>query len=429
MTTTHALVIGATATVAVSAWLLGPAPVRVEAVPASRGALLVTVDEEGETRVRDRYLITAPLAGRLQRIALEPGDAVAEGAIVAQMNPRPLDPRLHAEAAARLEAAAAAAREAAARVAAARAALAQARREAARARELGATGIVAREAIERAALDETTRARQLDAALYAERAAAHRIEGARAALLAPGATSTLTVCAEQAEACVALRAPVAGRVLRVLEENERVVELGTPLLEIGDPHALEIVIDVLSRDAVQVAPGAPVRVQDWGGDRALDARVRLVEPSGFTKVSALGVEEQRVNVIADLLEAPAALGDGYRLEARIVTWEGTALKIPATALFRDGDGWSVFVVERGRARRRAVRVGRMGALEVEAAGGLAEGELVVRHPNDLLEDGTRVAPEPVDRHLDAPAVEHGEARDVPLRGGVAVAAAGPQSSR
>jgi HlyD family secretion protein len=390
MTTKRGLVIGAALTLGVTAFVLRPKPVTVEATHVVRGELQVTVDEEGETRVRDRFLITAPVAGRLQRITLDPGDQVEEGAIVAQMNPLPLDPRLKAEATARLEAAEAAEREASARVEETRAALAQARREAARARELGSAGIVSAEAIERAALDETTHARQLDAALHSARAAEHNVEAARAALLAPGQTSTLTVCTEQTEACVALRSPVAGRVLRVLEESERVVEFGRPLLEIGDPSALEVVIDVLSSDAVKVSAGDRVVLQDWGGDRALTATVRLVEPSGFTKVSALGVEEQRVNVVADFTEAPKTLGDGYRLEARIVVWQGEVLKVPSSALFRHGDDWSVFVVERGRARRRVVEVGHVNSFEVEVAKGVDDGELVIRHPSDLLEDGTRV---------------------------------------
>jgi HlyD family secretion protein len=386
----RAVIVVALLVLGVTVLILRPPRVPVDTVAAARGRLMVTVDEEGETRVRDRYLITAPVAGRLQRIALEEGDPVEQGTVVAQMNPLPLDPRVHAEATARVEAAEAAKREADARVEEARAAHAQATREARRMRALGGGGIVAAEAVERAALDEVSRAKQLEAAQSAARAAEYAVVAARAALLAPGQTSTLTVCAEEQEACVALRAPATGQVLRVLEESERVVEFGTPLLEIGDPSKLEIVVDVLSSDAVKVTAGDRVLVHDWGGEQELEARVRLVEPSGFTKVSALGVEEQRVNVIADFLDPPHALGDGYRLEARIVVWSGDVLKIPSSALFRHRGRWSVFVVEGGRARRREVEVGHVNSFEVEVAGGLTAGEVVVEHPSDQVDDGTRV---------------------------------------
>jgi HlyD family secretion protein len=186
---------------------------------------------------------------------------------------------------------------------------------------------------------------------------------------------------------------VTGRVLRVIEESERVVPVGAPLLEIGDPRALEVVVDVLSADAVKVRPGADVVFEDWGGERTLEGRVRLVEPSGFTKVSALGVEEQRVNVIADFVEPPAMLADGYRLEARIVVWEGAdVLTIPASALFRRGGTWEVFAVVDGRARRRGVTLGHRTPARVEVIGGLDAGDVVVLHPSDLVGDGTRVAP-------------------------------------
>jgi HlyD family secretion protein len=180
-------------------------------------------------------------------------------------------------------------------------------------------------------------------------------------------------------------------VLRIPERSERVVAAGEPLLEMGNCGDLEIVADLLSSDAVKVRPGHRMLVEDWGGDSALIARVRRVEPGGFTKISALGVEEQRVNVVADFVDPPGPLGDGYRVEVRIVVWEAAdVLRIPASALFRHGDAWHVFVVERGRARRRAVDVGARGTFDAEVLGGLAAGEVVIRHPSDRIDDGVRV---------------------------------------
>jgi HlyD family secretion protein len=198
-------------------------------------------------------------------------------------------------------------------------------------------------------------------------------------------------------ACFHVLSPINGRVLRVLEESQRIVPAGLPLLVVGDPSRLEIVVDVLSTDAVRIRPGATLFVEDWGGEQALEARVRRVEPSGFTKTSALGVEEQRVNVIADLLEPAPGLGDGYRVEARIVVWEAdNVLRVPASALFRQGQRWSVFVLDAGRARLRAVDVGERGTLQVQVLGGLSEGERVVVHPSDRVADGVRVEAAPVD---------------------------------
>jgi HlyD family secretion protein len=370
--------------------VLRPPPLPVETAPVSRGTLRVTIDEDGETRVRDRFVIAAPVAGRLHRITLDEGDSVEQGSVVARMNPLPLDPRALAEASARLDGAEAAKREADARVEQARAALAQAERAGRRARQLARDGTISTEERERADLEETTAARQLDAALFAARAADHNVHAARAALLAPGGTA-VTPCADDNAVCVELRSPGRGNILRVLEESERVVAFGTPLIELGDPARLEVVIDVLSIDAVKVKPGSEVWIEEWGGEQVLRGRVRLVEPSAFTKVSALGVEEQRVNVIADFVEPVAGLGDGYRVEARIVIWEGEVSRIATSALFRHAGEWSVFVAEGGRARRRVIAIGRRNAAEVEVREGLEEGERVILHPSDLLEEGSRVA--------------------------------------
>jgi HlyD family secretion protein len=202
----------------------------------------------------------------------------------------------------------------------------------------------------------------------------------------------VAACGEEAP-CLELYAPAAGQVLRVLQESERTVAAGTPLVEIGDARDLEIVADVLSTDAVRVQPGAAVVVEEWGGGTPLRARVRRVEPSAFTKVSALGVEEQRVNVVADFVDPPGPLGDGYRVEVRIVTWEADdVVRVPASALFRHADAWHVFLADGGRARRRRVDVGARAAFEAEALAGVAPGEMVVLHPGDRVDDGVRIAP-------------------------------------
>jgi HlyD family secretion protein len=311
------------------------------------------------------------------------------------MHPLPLDPRARAEAAARLEAAQAAVREATAQVDNARAALEQSQRSAARARQLGKSGTIGKEEQERAELDETLRGKELEATQFAERAAAYNLEAARAALMAPGGEAgqaMVAACESGEPGCIELRAPVAGRVLRVPEKSERVVAAGEPLLEIGDPTALEIVVDLLSTDAVKVHPGATMLIEEWGGPAALQARVRRVEPSGFTKVSALGVEEQRVNIIGDFGGDVGGLGDGYRVEARIVVAEADdVLLVPSSALFRRQDAWHVFAVVDGRARLRQVEVGRGTPQQTELLSGLGPGDAVVLHPSDQIADGVRVS--------------------------------------
>ena len=376
--------------------ILRPEPVRIDVARVERGPMRVTVDEEGRTRVRDRFTIAAPIAGRVARIALDAGDAVQRGAVVARMHPLPLDPRTHTEAVARVDAAEAARREADARVEHARAALEQAQRTAHRARQLGALGTIGKEERELAELGEITRQKELDAATFAAEAAAYNLEAARAALIAPGSEDNqamVAACEAGHDACLELRSPVNGQVLRVPEQSERVVAVGTPLLELGDARALEVVVDVLSADAVKIRPGARMLIEEWGGKEALEAGVRLVEPSGFTKVSALGVEEQRVNVVGDFVAPQVPLADGYRVEARIVVWEGDdVVKAPSSALFRRGSAWNVFIVEGNRARRRTVTLGQRSTVEAQVLDGLNEGEVVIVHPSDQVDDGVRVAP-------------------------------------
>jgi HlyD family secretion protein len=379
---------------ALIAWGFWPRAELAETATVARGPLSVTVEEEGRTRVRDRYVLYAPVAGYLRRIELDVGDAVEAGAVLATLDPlRPatLDQRSRAEAEARVAAARAelARREAAARQAEAEAELAAS--EFARSESLLARSLVSRSQFDAA----QSRKR---AAAAAQRAAKAAIDVGRYELDAALASLRYTASGQPGRSleAVPVRAPVAGRVLAIHQESAGVVESGQPLLEVGDPVGLEVVVEVLSRDAVRIAPGGRVLLERWGGEMPLESVVRTVEPTGFTKVSALGVEEQRVRVIADLASPPEAwqrLGDGYRVEASFIVWESAdALTVPASALFRRDDGWAVFVVDGGRARERAVTPGHGSGLLTEVVAGLEEGTTVVVHPGDAIADGVRVRP-------------------------------------
>jgi HlyD family secretion protein len=371
-------------------WRLRPKETVVDTVRAERGPLRETVNEEGETRVHDRYVVAAPFAGRLSRVVLRAGDSVGRGEIVAWLEPAPLDVRTRQQASAQVGSAEDALRAAEALVRAAQAALDQAVRGRLRADSLAAQGHLSSAQREEAELLETTRRRELDAAEARAETARHDLERAKATLIAASSEETCRQCDR-----TPIRAPVGGRVLRLLEESERVVLAGTPVLEVGDPSRLEVVTDLLSTDAVRVQPGDTVLIEEWGGGQALRARVRMVEPSGFTKVSALGVEEQRVNVIADLVEPPGPLGDRYRVEAQVVLWGAAdVLKVPLSALVRRGEEWAVLGVRDGRARLRPVKLGHRGEFEVEVLEGLMPGEEVIRFPSDLIRDGTRVRARP-----------------------------------
>ena len=365
-------------------WLLLPDPILVEASRVTAGLLQVTVEEDGETRAHDRFVVSAPVAGRVARIELHEGDPVARDQIVAEIWPLPLSAREREEQLARIASAEALAREAAERVQRAQAEYDQARRERLRMEQLAAGGFVSKQDAEQAQVDETTKANELEAARFRLRSAQADLRAARAALLA-------TDAARGGKARVAIHSPAAGKVLRIPERSDRVVDAGTPLITIGDPKNLEIVIDLISTDAVKVRAGMPVLLEGWGGGQPLRARVRVVEPYGFTKISALGVEEQRVNVIADFVDPPGQLGDAYRVEAKIIIWSrDDVLKVPVSALFRHGDSWAVFVIENGRARRRVIQIGQRGSLEAQAMQGLKPGETVIRHPSNDITDGTRV---------------------------------------
>ena len=291
-----------------------PSPQLVDVVAVARGPLVVTVDQEGVTRVRDRYVVTAPVAGELHRIALEVGDSVRRGQVVAMLDPLPLDSRARQLASARLAAAEDTYRTARANLEAARELLAQAHRERVRADSLAAQHLISPEQREQAAVTEASRAREVDAADYKAQAAAHDVEQARAALSLSGT---------RAAAPFAVHAPVSGRVLRIPERSGRVVAAGDTLMVVGDPAKIEIVADLLSSDAVKVHPGDTMLIEEWGGGRVLRGVLRRVEPAGFTKVSALGVEEQRVNVIGDLVE-PAERAGRQRTGSRCASCSGAA---------------------------------------------------------------------------------------------------------
>lgn len=367
------------------AYMLMPAPLAVDGAEVASGPMQVTVDDQGETRSHDRFGLSAPVAGRLARIELHDGDAVAENQLVAQIAPVPLSKRELGEMNARVAAARALEREAEQRVRHADEDLAQARREHERVRKLAQSGFVAPQATEQARNLEVTAASELEAARFRARAAAADVKVAMAALDAMNAAQA------GAGGLVPVRAPMSGRILRIPDPSERVVAAGTLLMTIGNLGNLEIVIELLSSEAVKVAPGMPVLLEGWGGDRTLRAKVRLVEPYAVTKISALGVEEKRVNVIADFVDPPGPIGDGYRVTARIVTWQADkVLKVPASALFRCAGQWCVFVIDAGRARRRSIEIGHRNLLEAEVIRGLSAAEQVIRYPGNDVDDGVRV---------------------------------------
>jgi HlyD family secretion protein len=373
-------------------WGYLPKPVPVEVDQVSRGLLRETVEEEGKTRVTDRFVLSAPVPGFARRIVLDVGEPVEKGQALAQIEPQRsvvLDPRSRAAARAHLAAADAALSRAGRELDAARANHDLALTQLERARRLLAMDSISQEAFDQAETEARLREAMLRSAEFAVEVARHEKEAARTALRYSAAEGNATT-----DGTVVIRSPAAASVLKVFHESEGAVLAGEPLLEVGDPRSLEVEVDVLSADAVRMGPGTPVVLERWGGDEPLQGRVRLVEPVGFTKVSALGIEEQRVLVIVDITsprEQWERLGDGYRVEATFVTWEGPdVLQAPASALFREGDGWAVFVVESGRAVKRTVGIGHRGGLAVEVLSGLAEDELVITHPDDSIATGTRV---------------------------------------
>jgi HlyD family secretion protein len=363
---------------------LWPEATPVETARVNAGPLRTTINEEGKTRIKNRYMVSAPVSGQLRRIQLKAGDAVEAGrtviAVVDPISPAMLDARVKASAEARRD-------TAVANLEKARAAHAFSANDLKRFEKLVALKMIAQQEFESAQLREASAAKEQAAAESALRQAE-----AELAEFTPSAHSP----SSRSRALTEVKAPVSGRVLRVVEESTRVVAMGAPLVEIGDPAEIEAVIDVLSRDGAAIAPGAPVELEQWGSGEPLAARVRFVEPAAFTKVSALGVEEQRVNVVADILapvEKRQSLGDNFRVEARIITWQSNrALKVPSGALFRSGAGWAAFVVRDGRARLQSVSAGRSSGPETQVLDGIKENDEVIVYPGDRVHDGERVKP-------------------------------------
>lgn len=374
--------IAALAALGLAALLFRPEPLRVETGQVAVGGMQVTVDELGETRSHDRFVINAPVAGRLTRIELHDGDAVQPNQVVALIAPLPLGVREHSEQLARVAAAESRRREAEELVRHAQEDLEQARREVRRVERLVKDGFMSGQAAEQARNAEITIANDVEAARFRARSTAAEVALARSGLIAgKGGDKTL----------FEVRSPVAGSILRIPDPSERIVAAGTPLMTIGDLSRLEVLIELLSSEAVKVKPGMPVILDGWGGSQALKAQVKRVESYAFTKVSALGVEEKRTNVVADLVDPPQDLGDGYRVNAHVVVWSADkATKVPASALFRCNEEWCAFAVEDGRARRRTVKIGQRNAQEAEVLEGLQPGETVIRHPANQVEDGARV---------------------------------------
>lgn len=378
----------------VLAWLFRPQPVAVDLGVVERGSMQVSISDEGEARVRDVFTISAPVAGLMRRVQLKAGDHVtANETVIARLEPSVpmfLDQRAEAEARAALEVASAARSHAQAQ-----SARAEAEREFAESELRRLQALASRQTISQNDLDAAARRAKTAAAVVAEAKASIKMrdseyQQARARLLNPAQTRR----ASQECDCVLVYSPISGSVLRVIQESESIVALGAPILEIGDPRNLEVQVELLSEDAVRVRPGQRALIEGWGGPSALDAVVRRVEPFGYTKVSALGIDEQRVRVLIDITapyELWRRLGHGYRVQPRIVTWEAEEVThVPLSALFRRSDQWAVFVEKDSRATLTIVEVGQQNGLQAQVAAGLEPGERIVLHPNDRIEDRVRI---------------------------------------
>ncbi|MDC0934707.1 HlyD family efflux transporter periplasmic adaptor subunit [Pirellulales bacterium] len=378
---------------------LVPEPVQVDLARVTKGDIRVTVDEDGKSRIRERYVVSTPLAGRLLRIDLEPGDEVASGetllATIEPRNPELLDARTIAQAEARVSAAEASLQKMGPLLEEAQATQEFTEAELRRMRDARVKNLsaVSESEIQSKLLAYRTASAMLRIAKHNEEIARFELQQARAALIHSRPAVGEAPSPDNGWNFMIL-APISGRVLRVFQESSAVVGSGTALLELGDRRDLEVEVDVLSRDAVRIEPGDKVWLEHWGGAKPLQGVVRLVEPSAFTKISTLGVEEQRVNVIVDLLDPPAnraALGDGFRVEARIVVDEAAdVLTAPTSALFRSGEGWAAFLARDGVAHLQPVELGLRSGLAAEVLGGLSDGDAVVVHPGDNIFDGASI---------------------------------------
>jgi len=373
-------------------WGFWPRPVLVEMVAATRGPMSVTIEEEGRTRVIDRYVVSAPVDGMACRVERDVGDPVKRDEILLGITPlasQVLDPRSRAQAEAQVAASASALASSRHEADAARAKAEFYEADYARMQPLAEQGVVSRESLERARMDAVSVEAILRSAEHAVDVARYELASARSALEISAADH-----ADEPVERVSVRSPIDGRILKLMRECEGPVQTGEPLLEVGDPSRLEVEIDLLSADAVKVRPGTRVLFDRWGGEELLQGLVRTVEPVGTTKVSALGVEEQRVLVIADITspsEQWERLGDGYRVEARFILWQDDdVLQIPAGSLFRHRQDWAVFAVKDNRAQLRRVEVGQRNGLIAQILEGVEAGERVLNHPSDEVEDGRTV---------------------------------------
>jgi len=371
-----------------------PGAVSVETVKVKKGYMKVAIEEEGRTRVMNRFIVSAPVAGYALRIDLDVGDLVNKGDAVTQLEPlrsNVLDPRSRAEAKARVAAAGASLMAAKENTLAAKADSEFTQKELERIKVLHKDGLVSQEKLDAADAEALSREAALRSSKFSVEVAQYELDGAQTALKYSAALDP----SEYTEK-VLIKSPVSGHVLKVSHESEGVVQAGETLVEIGDPKMLEVEVDVLSADAVRIRPGTPVLFERWGGDKPLKGKVRVIEPTGFTKISALGVEEQRVLVISDIIspaEEWTQLGDGYRVEAGFILWEAEeVLQVPSSALFRYEDGWAVFVMKDKKALLHKVGLGRRNGMSAQVISGLTEGDTVITHPDSSIEDGTSVTP-------------------------------------
>lgn len=369
-------------------------PVLVDIATVKRGPMEVTIDQEGVTRVRDVYTVSAPIAGHLARSTLEEGDPVlARKTVIASIHP--LDPplidrRTEAELQAAVEAARSGVAQAELEHQRAKSALELAKSDLARAQRLAQSSIISKRALEQAVTDVDLKQAEVKSTEARIRQRVAELESARARLMQPGDVNEPP---DDPVCCIEVTSPIDGVVLDVKTKSAQAVSPGTPLADVGDPNAIEIVVDLLSADAVRVRPGLKATITDWGGDHDLDAIVRRVDPSAFTKVSALGIEEQRVNAVLDLVKPEPLLGHEYRIFARLAVWQSDdALQVPIAALFRTNGDWGVFRIKEGRAELAAVSIGKLNDEVAQVLSGLSEGDSVILHPSDVLADGAPIEP-------------------------------------
>lgn len=376
--------------IALIAWGMWPRPIIVETRKVTRGPLTVRVSEEGKTRVKNRYIVAAPAAGKMRRVPLKPGDDVVAGetvlTIIEPVAPPLLDPRARAQAEAVVSMQEAARKRALESLDASQAALKIADADRERFRSITRPGVISETDRDRVEGEADMRAAEVRAAEFSLQVIDYELAQARAALERPETRLEGNL--------IEVKSPVSGKVLTVMQESETVVAPGTQILEVGDPTDIEIEAEILSRDAVAIRPGDSVEVDQWGGAEPLNARVRRVEPAAFTKISALGVEEQRVIVLSDIVETPEAakgLGDRYRIEARVAVWHSDdVLILPAGSLFREGNEWKTYVFKNGAARITTIEAGHSDGRFTEVLSGVSEGDEVLLHPPDTVKDGSSV---------------------------------------